>query len=457
MFNLALLNNLSSINSSCQAFPNRLANLSTDSRSAGADDLFVAIKGDKYDAADFITSVLNQGVQYIVFADNENNQRRLVDWKKQSPSAVFIAVKSVEQFLAELSLKRIEEWKKNGGMVIGITGSNGKTTHKEMLTHILNQLMPAQVHATKGNLNNHLGVPFTILQLEDQHRVAIIEMGTNHPGEIAPLCDMALPDAGLITNIGDSHLEFFKNRQGVFNDKRSLYDSIAKRDHQLKRFVHICSDPLLSTLPRASWVKSFGECDRADYKVTASASSLRIFNQDVTIPEMVGKHNYLNLACCIILAAELWGKNEQLIEAAKSFKPRANRSQVLEIGNKKFYLDAYNANPSSMCAALSALMESKIFEPQQTLFILGDMNELGESAEALHKQVGAFCKELGIVHVAFVGRYRQFYAAGWGQEAKFYASTSELMENWPGLRLQFTNFFIKGSRTLQLESLTAIT
>lgn len=457
MFNLMLVDQLPSVVSCSLPIREQRLSLSTDSRSATAADLFVAIKGEKFDAIDFIPAVLARGVRNIVYKYSDDNEAKLAPLKQEHQDCQFIAVSSAEQFLAELSSKHMMQWKAKGGLVVGITGSNGKTTHKEMLTHLLESLMPGQIHATKGNLNNHLGVPFTILQLEETHRVAIVEMGTNHPGEIAPLCAMAQPDAGIITNIGDSHLEFFKNRQGVFADKRSLFDSIALNPSAKKLFVHTAADALLCSLPREKWVVSFGESASATIKVEIGTSYLQWQGHRVENPYLVGKHNYSNLACCLILAEKIWGQADQLVAAAVRFVPKANRSQILTINQQQFYLDAYNANPSSMCAALDAVMQSKLFDPQQTLFILGDMNELGESAADLHRQVGEHCRRLGVVHVAFVGRYHQFYLEGWGGQALLFGHTAELLEKWPDIKANYANFFIKGSRTLQLESLTAIT
>ncbi len=456
MFNLQLINNLSSVLSKTLPLERIQVNLSTDSRTVQKGDLFVALVGEKFDATDFVNQILDKKPAAVVYQDSPKARDLLISWKLKASDICFIAVTSGEQFLAELSAKRMSEWKEQGGLVIGITGSNGKTTHKEMLTHLLNALFPGMVHATRGNLNNHLGVPFTILQLEEAHKIAIVEMGTNHPGEIPPLCAMAQPDAGIITNIGDSHLEFFKNREGVFADKRALYDAIAKTTSPKKTFVHIASDPLLASLPRAAWVVSFGR-EQADQLVEYSAGHLHWKSFKVQNPHLLGEHNYSNLACCLILADRLFSRTEELVAAAKSFMPRANRSQLVTIGEQKFYMDAYNANPSSMIAGVQAVIQANVFDLEQTLFILGDMNELGDTAPALHQQVGEVCRQLGIRHILFVGRYRQFYLKGWGTEAILFESTQALLAKWPEIRPQFRNFFIKGSRTLQLESLTAIT
>lgn len=457
MFNLSLLAKTTLLKTQT-SFPSLLISLSTDSRKASADHLFVALKGERFDAFDFIPQVLAQGCLWVVYEEGEGRAEKLEQWRKNYPKACLIPVSSSEKFLAQLAKARMIQWKALGGLVIAITGSNGKTTHKEMLTHLLEATMPSKVHATRGNLNNQLGVPFTILDLQDEQQVAIVEMGTNHPGEIAPLCDIALPDAGIITNIGDSHLEFFKNREGVFKEKSELYHSIATREHSSRLFVHAAADSFLCRLPRAPWVKSFGEQAEANIKVHIDAQSLTIFNHEIRNPHLIGKHNYSNLAACLILAAELFGKMDALIAAASSFTPRANRSQVVAIDGKNYYLDAYNANPSSMMAALQAVREAGLFDESQTLFILGDMNELGEEAPSLHQKVGSFCKELGIEHIAFVGRYATYYQNGWGNSPCLtFASPDELKKEWPKLRQNYANFFIKGSRTLQLESLTAIT
>ncbi len=456
MFNLQLIEGNSTVLSLSHPLPNADVNLSSDSRIVAAGELFIALSGERFDATDFILTVLDKNVKAVVFQSSDKAKNLYTSWREKAPGTILIEVTSAEKFLAELATSRMIEWKRAGGMVIGITGSNGKTTHKEMLTHLLNALMPNAIHATRGNLNNHLGVPFTILQLSSAHKLAIIEMGTNHPGEIAPLCAMALPDAGIITNIGDSHLEFFKTREGVFNDKRSLFDSIEKNSGTKKIFVHINSDPFLASLPRHPWVKSFGR-DQADEVVSFSATQLIWRGHTIVNHQLVGEHNYSNLAGCLTLAQLLFASEEKLVQAACTFTPRANRSQLVKMGEKQYYMDAYNANPSSMKAAIAAVLDAHIFELTQTLFILGDMNELGEAAPSLHAEVGAYCRERGIVHILFVGRYRQHYLKGWTAEAMLFDSSASLVAEWPKIRNSFQNFFIKGSRSLQLESLTAIT
>ena len=432
-----------------------ITTVSTDSRLYQANQVFVAIAGVNFDAFTFAEQVLNKGCTCMVLEYSDDKYLQVSDFRKKYPLASFVICHSVELFLAELANRRIVEWKMAGGTVIGITGSNGKTTHKEMLFHLLDSVYPSEIMATEANFNNHFGVPFTILKIKDSDRFAIIEMGSNHPGEIRNLSNIALPDAGIITNIGDSHLEFFLNRENVFVEKRALFDAISCSTSAKKLFIFNGEDSYLKTLQKYDWSLSFGSSD-CDVQTNYSVGKVVFNGIEIKNPSLVGKHNYMNMVGCYLLACGMIGHESALQSAALSFIPSMNRSEMLSLGSHTIFLDAYNANPSSMKASIQALIEDKVFSTEKSLFVLGDMNELGESAESLHRDLAVFCRALKIENILFVGRYAKSYLDGWGAGAQAYENTEDLLKNWEKIVSIYPQIFIKGSRTLQLESLADI-
>lgn len=455
MFNLSLINGMNSVRTLVGDLKPVATTICTDSRVYLEGQTFVAIAGDNFDAFDFVEQILEKNCKCYIFEYSDEKFEKVLTYSNQYPEVCFVACDSIPQFLAELSNRRIVEWKQNGGMVLGITGSNGKTTHKEMLFHLLDKVYPDEILATEGNLNNHFGVPFTILKIEDRHRYAIIEMGSNHPGEIGYLANIALPDAGIITNIGDSHLEFFETRDNVFTEKRALFDAIACSTSPKKYFVFNGEDHYLAKLEKYDWSMSFGSRE-SDIETQYSVGSISFKNITLTNGNLIGRHNFMNLAACYLLACRIIGHEHKLEEAASTFMPGMNRSEVLTRGRTQIFLDAYNANPSSIKVAISSIFEDGIFTPQDSLFVLGDMNELGESTEQLHKEVGEFCKIVKVQNIIFVGRCAPHYLAGWGSKALCFDTTEQLLEKWMEISRKYSQIFIKGSRTLQLESLADI-
>jgi len=431
--------------------------VSCDSRAHKKGQGFLALKGEKFDGAKFIEEVLKRGAPLVIFGIGSFAVDKYV---KDYPECVFIEATDTLKYLQELSHLHLLDWKKEGKKVIGITGSNGKTTTKEMLYHFLNTAYPGAIHGTVGNYNNHLGVPFTLLGLNENHQVAIVEMGTNHPGEIEFLCKLACPDNGIITNIGPAHLEFFGSVENVFKEKRKLLDFVKRKG----LFVINGDDPHLGSIKPFAGLISFGE---KNGEIKFSLDHTKV---DLDLPKgkiqlennhLMGRHNFENLTAAFLLSLTLFPlKKETFIFAASSFKPRNNRSLWIEKGEKKFFLDAYNANPGSMKASLNAFVKyTKTYNIAQEdcLFILGDMNELGEGAESFHHNMGTYLNELKVKNVAFLGRFSDIYGKGYKNPSKVYLTKPSLEKEWPILLKSFKYFFLKGSRSLQLESLIDIT
>ncbi|MBT6325885.1 MAG: hypothetical protein HOJ35_07940, partial [Bdellovibrionales bacterium] len=311
-------------------------------------------------------------------------------------------------------------------------------------------------HKTIGNYNNHIGVPLTLLKLEEKHTVSIIEMGSNHPGEIKFLSDIVSPDAGLITNIGLAHLEFFKDLDGVFDEKSSLFNAVKEKKHA--KFVICDDDPYLSKLAPHEILTSFGE-NSLDIKVKLYDSSLLIdFNQntiEISNKYIFGKNNLKNLAQVLLLAIKLFpDKQSELTQACSSFIPSQNRGEIIQKDGKIFFLDAYNANPSSMLHSMESFIDylsSRKAKIDCCLFILGDMNEIGNQTEKMHAEIGEWARTQKIKNIIFVGKYAQFYKGSSWNAPIIYDSVDELSKEKDKLLHSFDYFFLKGSRTIQLE------
>ncbi len=416
--------------------------VSTDSRKIFSEQIYLALKGKNFNGASFINDVLKKGVSFIIFEHSLEYSDLIKKLAIEHPSKTFVEVKNSEKFLQKMAVARLEEWKKNKkGFVIGITGSNGKTTTKELLFFLLNGLFPNKIACTQGNLNNHLGVPLTLLSIKEDHEHVIVEMGTNHPGEIPFLCSLVRPNVGIITNIGESHLEFFDTKKNVFLEKSELYHSVMRENGI---FLLNNRDEFLKTLPIN--------------KKIVFPNQWNLASQNSHIRE---EYNRENLDNVLSLAMTLFPeKREDLKELAlKAFLPENNRSQWMKIHNSLIFLDAYNANPSSMKASLNAF-ENEIkrlnFSKDDAAIIVGDMNELGSLSQEAHKELGELLRKKDYKHVYFIGRFTSFYEEGFQNSCRSFPQVSEVKDIFSEILSRFKCVFIKGSRSLQLESLVDI-
>ncbi len=436
--------------------------INTDSRSFQAGETFVALVGDNFDAFNYIEGVLNQDAKVVVATHTQERADLFNALSVLYPKTLFITVTDTLLFIQELATVHMEVWKKadSSRIVIGVTGSNGKTTHKEMIYFLMNEVLPGKVLATKGNLNNHIGVPLTIFRLGKKHKVAIIEMGMNHSGEIKVLCDIAKPQHGMITNIGAAHIEFLKTMENIFKEKGTLYDSVVKNSKGKGMFVVNGDDQYLRKLKKTMGLTTYGE-KNGDVKIAINEGEI-VFNMNKTSVLINNKnifehHNLKNLAGTAIFAMKLFPKKIKLIEAAASKyqQPSMNRSQW----ENNIFLDAYNANPSSMRVSLDSfvtIMKNKGVSLDDCYFILGDMNELGDHAAPMHKEIAAHVKELGIKNITFLGRYREFYKEGYPNPTSNYLTKEEFRDEWIKIKKSYKFIFIKASRSLQLESLMKV-
>lgn len=442
-------------------------NFCTDTRKYNHPSFFVAIPGAKVNPLDIIENLLTQNCPLIVFQQSSENNQKVSDLSAKYPKTTFLPVVDSVTFLQELSHQHIISWKKQSpkNTVFAISGSNGKTTHKEMLAHILKVIKPHKIVATEKNNNNHLGVPLTLLQVSDETEMVVLELGSNHPGEIKVLCDIACPNAGLTTNIGATHLEFFETEENVFLEEAYLYHAVKEVTQGTGFYLINKDDSFLKTLSPFKGAVTYGVTDNVQAKVSYLDEGAQIlFNGDTLVatnPHITGSHNKLNLITCAFIAVHFYPEcREKILAAAKEFRPTKNRSEWIEFEGRPVYLDAYNANPSSMKAALAGFKESVLAQGltlDEACVVLGDMNELGDSSPAYHQDVGDFIKTLGFKYVYFVGRFHAEYlkgcSVGLGRK-----STADFKSEYRGDVLKKHRIhFIKGSRSLQLESLFDIT
>lgn len=405
----------------------------TDTRNIVKDSIFFALKGENFNANDFALDALEKGCSYAVI-DQEipgiNDRCILVD------DVLFALQNLAKLHRATLKIP-----------FIGITGTNGKTTTKELIGSVLSQKY--RVIATKGNLNNHIGVPLTILSVNDNTDIAIVEMGANHPGEIADLCEIADPDFGLITNIGKAHLEGFGSFEGVVKTKMELYSYL--RNKGGKVFVN-ADNPLLKELSEGMQTITYGTSEK-DYLTSRVVKGNPFLEMDFwtgsqwksVMSNLVGVYNFENAeaACCVGKFFEV--EDENIVKAIEEYKPSNNRSQIINSGKNCIIMDAYNANPTSMKAALTNFFESNL--PEKAL-ILGDMRELGTATIEEHQKILDLIAANGIKFVILVGPVFLNLSG----KAYHCFETSEKAAEWLKKNpIEGKNILIKGSRGIRLE------
>lgn len=403
--------------------------VSTDSRKIPENGIFFALKGPNFNGNAFAGEALEKGAAVAVIdeAGYAGPGRVLVD--------------NVLECLQQLATYHREYCKTP---VIALTGSNGKTTTKELIAGVLAKKF--RTLATAGNLNNHIGVPLTLLGLEPETEVAVVEMGANHQGEIAFLCNLARPDYGYITNFGKAHLEGFGGVEGVIKGKSEMYDHLMARG---KTVFMNADDPIqrqkLDAYPNKV---GFSSADPAWYRIVNRGAQpfveLELENTRVRT-QLMGAYNFPNCAVAALIGHHFEVPVARVREALEQYTPSNNRSQLLQAGSLQIVLDAYNANPTSMQAALEHF---KKLDAPRKIALLGDMFELGPDAAAEHLAIGNLARGLGLDGLYLVGA--NFHATGL-PEARFPdfdALKAELAAH--PLRGPAT-VLIKGSRGMALE------
>ena len=396
--------------------------------------MYFSLKGDNFDGNVFAMEAIEKGAKFSIVDDLE--QKDIHD------NVVYV----------ENSLKALQDLSNHhrslfDTKVIGITGSNGKTTTKNLIYSILSQKY--NVIKTKGNLNNHIGVPLSLLNIEDDIDVAIIEMGANHIGEIKRLCEIAMPDIGLITNYGYAHLEGFGSFEGVIKGKTEMYEYLTEN------YGHIIinnDDKLQVENCKGDLAVTFGSTKDSefmfDYKKDNSSLKLKIDGYEFN-SNLFGEYNFSNLASSITIGKFLDLSNKEIQEGLDKFLNDSNRSEILNFDSNKIYLDAYNANPSSMLAAISNFENINIIN---RVLILGDMYELGEYSDQEHQKIVDFVLDKDYSKVYLVGDNFSKCNTKGGYFFKF-SNTNELAESDSFKSLKNMNILVKGSRGVSLEEL----
>lgn len=426
--------------------------VSTDTRELEEANFFLAIEGEKFNPLKFLDQIVKANCSYVIYTKNKTNDEII---KKYEDSVTFIATEDSILFLQEISGLLADKFQDAGGKLIAISGSNGKTTTKEMLFHLLKHVHSETICTQKNN-NNHIGVPLTLLQISKETKYAIVELGSNHPGEIELLCKISRPRIGVTTNIGDTHMEFFDTRENVFKEEGFLCDAVLNNSHSKIYFVNSDDEYLKQNLGKKNSV-DFGASGQ-NYKFSVDKQKAMINNNgheyNITNKFITGKHNIFNLCLAFSMAKEIDPNNtQQYLEAAKTFRPTANRSQWLKISSTEIFLDAYNANPSSMLSAIDGFID-QIGEDSSYCLILGDMYELGDKTEQYHFELAKTLSDKGLQNFIFIGKFSDSYNSGCGEQGLVFETTNALIKTFKNDVLnKYKYVFIKGSRSLQLESL----
>ncbi|MGI4734346.1 MAG: UDP-N-acetylmuramoyl-tripeptide--D-alanyl-D-alanine ligase [Janthinobacterium lividum] len=415
--------------------------VSTDSRQPQPGTLFFALNGPSFRGAAFAAGALEKGASHAVVDDEA--------LAKQDPARYTYAPDPLAA-LQELAREHRRHFR---GPVLAVTGSNGKTTTKELLTVVLAQKY--NVLATIGNLNNHIGVPLTLLRLKPQeHDFAVIEMGANHRGEISDYCQWAEPTHGLITNIGKAHLEGFGGEAGIALGKGELFDYLAQNEGMA--FVNTLDTKLpclAARVPRRATYPRIDDTYPAQLLAANPALHLGLWDGAEVVVQLTGEYNFPNLAAAAAVGAFFGVPATQVAAALAAYNPQNNRSQLVRTAHgNDLILDAYNANPSSMAAALRSFAPRPAAAGQGRVAILGDMFELGETSAAEHRALGELLAELGLHNVLLVGSLMQA-AAEVHPAAHYFADKAAAAEWLAQHPLQGQLVLLKGSRGMGLETL----
>ncbi|WP_028283801.1 UDP-N-acetylmuramoyl-tripeptide--D-alanyl-D-alanine ligase [Olleya marilimosa] len=402
----------------------------TDTRKVKNNCLFFALSGEKFNGNSFANEALTKGAKYAI-----------IDDAKFKTSHNTILVENSLKTLQELATYHREYL---GLKIIALTGSNGKTTTKELINVVLSKKY--NTTATVGNLNNHIGVPLTLLSMDKNTEIGIVEMGANHKKEIAFLCNIAKPDYGYITNFGKAHLEGFGGIEGVIKGKSEMYDYLISNN---KLVFYNAEDTIQEEKLRDYNSKvGFSNNNTTDYNYTLLDTNpfVTFKTEDIVIKSnLIGAYNFTNLCAASTIGRHFEVTLNQIQTAVKDYTPTNNRSQIINQGSNSIILDAYNANPSSMDVALKNF---SIQDAKNKIAILGDMFELGDSAPEEHQNIVNLLSFLDIDKVILVGE--NFYTTNSeNSNLEKYKSFEDFKNNYKTIK--DSALLIKGSRGMALE------
>lgn len=400
--------------------------VNTDTRKIQQGDLFFALKGPNFNGNKFAKEALAAGAAYAIIDEEEY----------MSDNCILVDdVLGALQDLARAYRRHLNI------PVIAVTGSNGKTTTKELTTLVLSQKY--KVYATQGNLNNHIGVPLTLLSIPSDCEMAVIELGANHLKEIEVLCQIAEPDYGLITNCGMDHLEGYGSMEGVIKGSAELFTHFST--HNGVAFVHKEDETLMSlaeNLSNKEFYPDQAHIVPSDFYLTVSYK-----DQYTIYSQLIGDFNFINIACALKIGAYFQVPDALAVVAIESYVPKNNRSQVVEKEGVRFVLDAYNANPSSMELSLKGFAKTKV---HKKAVILGDMFEMGSYAAAEHRRMIALANNLDFQKVVFCG---EEFCRQQSEEGLYFKDRAALKEWFDKQDFDGYTILLKGSRGMALEKL----
>jgi len=407
--------------------------VSTDTRQITPGSVFFALKGPKFNANAFAEEALRKGASYAV-----------VDEKEFAQHANTILVEDGLKALQQLAQHHRSQLTLP---VIGLTGSNGKTTTKELMHAVLSKKY--KTHSTRGNLNNHIGVPLTVLALNSATGIAVVEMGANHVGEIALLSEIAKPTHGLITNIGKAHIGTFGGFENIVRAKSELYQYLIA--HQGQVFINSRS-PVLSAMAKRFKNPCFYPAPGDDYHSELIRADpfikFKTENGEEVNTHLIGSYNFENLAAALCIGKYFGVDAKMANKAVAEYIPQAMRSQVIQKDTNLIILDAYNANPSSMEAAIESLARMNALHK---VAILGDMYELEAESDAEHRILGDLLREQGILEVYLCG-VLIIKALETYPQATYFATKKELIHHLEEKRIRNATILVKASRGMGLET-----
>ena len=415
-------------------------NVTTDSRHCPEGSLFIALKGETFDGNAFAAQALQKGCRYAV-----------VDEAAYAPAGD-PRILLVDDCLKTLQHLANHHRQKLGTPVIGITGTNGKTTTKELVSAVLREKY--DVLSTEGNLNNHIGVPLTLLRLTPSHQLAVVEMGASHPGDIKELVDIAEPDYGLITNVGRAHLQGFGSFEGVIRTKGELYDYLRTKPNGTIFIEN--ENPYLNRMAEGLHCIRYGQADRLYVSGTTVATDSPFLSfrwsaeggeTHLVHTRLIGSYNLDNVLAAATVGHYFGVSDASICHAIASYIPRNDRSELKETAHNRLIIDAYNANPTSMKAALDNFRQLRT--PHKRV-ILGAMKELGAYSAAEHQQIVDYVTTCGFEQIILVGReFEETRHPGCVCYPDVEAVISQLQENRP----EGCCILIKGSNSMKLERL----
>ncbi len=414
----------------------------TDTRNIIPGSLFFSLKGENFNANTFAAEAIEKGCAYAVIDEAE-----FVRGDK------FLLVKDVLKTLQDLAAHHRKQLKIP---VIGITGTNGKTTTKELINSVLKEKY--ECFATKGNLNNHIGVPLSLLSLTKEHELAVIEMGASKPGDIEELCNIAFPNYGIITNIGRAHLEGMGGFEGVLKTKTELFRHI--KSHGKLIFVN-ADDDLLMQHAKGFKCFTYGKSESADVagglisgdaELIVKWKTKKDAAETIVASHLPGTYNFSNIMAAICIGNYFGLSAEQINRGIENYIPTNNRSQLVKSGSNIILMDAYNANPSSVEAALENFERIK---GENKIIILGEMLELGETSAQEHEQILKLVEKLTLSHCYFVGSNFLALRENFPQHS-YFNNVNELVEFLKNNAIKNSTILIKGSRGNKLEKLSEV-